>query len=304
MSVFDRTLAPAARVFAIVLAGSSLACCSTTIQVGSDGDLQSVTSRGGTVVVSPVDTISGAAAGELVAPEPPLAIPSIEPESAEPANDAAPVASPPELIAPEQPLVVSPDPPRAELREVETPERPEPPPEAVLAVEHTPVAQPEPEPESEPEPEPEPEPSTIAENTAESAMPAVVEVPYGGRKRLQGPAPSGSGLATALKSIEVEQATEAVVVRLRADGELAYSAFVLRQPDRLVIDLPGVRNRIRLADRNHAVGAEPLVRVRSSLFEPPPGVASRVVLDLDRAAEVGIERRGSDLVVALIRRAP
>jgi type IV pilus secretin PilQ/predicted competence protein len=71
---------------------------------------------------------------------------------------------------------------------------------------------------------------------------------------------------------------EGVRVELRADGELAGQAFTLPKPDRIVIDLPGVVNRV---PQSVFSVASPLVRrVRVAQFRSAPDPVTRVVVDL------------------------
>jgi hypothetical protein len=67
-------------------------------------------------------------------------------------------------------------------------------------------------------------------------------------------------------------------VTLWADGRVEYEAFVLDGPDRLVVDLPGVINRLERYSYN--VDQDGLARVRAAQHQTTPIPVTRVVFDL------------------------
>ena len=71
-----------------------------------------------------------------------------------------------------------------------------------------------------------------------------------------------------------------VSVLLAASGPLQAKAFTLPDPDRVVIDLPGVVNRV--SRRMHPVDAAGIRRVRVSQNQLEPDAVVRIVVDLER----------------------
>jgi type IV pilus assembly protein PilQ len=81
------------------------------------------------------------------------------------------------------------------------------------------------------------------------------------------------------------RAGDGVVIRLKGDRELTAHAFRLENPDRVVVDLANVINRV---DRHlYSVNAELVSRVRVAQFQATPVPITRIVVDLD--GEVGYE---------------
>jgi len=101
------------------------------------------------------------------------------------------------------------------------------------------------------------------------------------------PAPSkasASAVASASSLLEVVPVDvgDGVRIELHADGELAAQAFTLPGPDRIVIDLPGVVNRV---PQGVLPVASPLVRrVRVAQYRSAPEPVTRVVVDLNAKA--------------------
>ena len=118
-----------------------------------------------------------------------------------------------------------------------------------------------------------------------------------------GPATPGSGLqllpeASAGSTLEEQAALDkakpatvllAVVprgpdahrsVKLKADGRVTYKLFELKNPDRLVIDMQGVQNRVPSAQRSLQPDSGFLQRIRVAQFATAPEKVARVVFDL------------------------
>jgi type IV pilus assembly protein PilQ len=106
---------------------------------------------------------------------------------------------------------------------------------------------------------------------AVEAPPVVVEA-------ITSPALVRAELAHALEEVTVETGAEGVAVHLLADGTVMARDFVLANPPRVVIDLPGVRNAVRRKVLPVAGGV--VSRVRVSQFQSAPDPITRVVLDL------------------------
>ncbi len=111
------------------------------------------------------------------------------------------------------------------------------------------------------------------------------------------PAPAPTQPATALLGLEATRAGDGAVVALRANGSLDAQSFTLENPDRLVIDLPGVTSQV---DRERIeVGSPRAARVRIGAHAE----MVRVVIDAGEMEDAFDGRRmiptGAGLVVAL-----
>ncbi len=78
-----------------------------------------------------------------------------------------------------------------------------------------------------------------------------------------------------------------VSVLMAGGGSLSGKVFTLTDPPRVVVDLPGVTNRV--ARRVHPVNAAGVVRVRVAQFATAPEPVVRVVVDLERDAQYSLE---------------
>jgi type IV pilus assembly protein PilQ len=133
-----------------------------------------------------------------------------------------------------------------------------------------------------------------AATTAEAAVPAPPEVTA---EPIPAPALSRAELAHLLEEVTAEASAEGVAVRLLADGTIAARDFVLANPPRLVIDLPGVRNMVRR--RVFPVSGGLVSRVRISQFQSAPDPVTRIVLDLTRPAPYSLHADGERLSVVV-----
>jgi type IV pilus assembly protein PilQ len=128
--------------------------------------------------------------------------------------------------------------------------------------------------------------------TAEAAVPAPPTVTT---EAIPAPVLSRAELAHLLEEVTAESSAEGVAVRLLADGTIAARDFVLANPPRLVIDLPGVRNTVRR--RVLPVSGGLVSRVRISQFQSAPDPVTRIVLDLTRPAPYSLHADGERLSV-------
>ena len=136
--------------------------------------------------------------------------------------------------------------------------------------------------------------ATAAATTAEAAVPAPPTVTA---ELIPAPALSRAELAHLLEEVTAEPSPEGVAVHLLADGTIAAKDFVLANPPRLVIDLPGVRNTVRR--RVFPVSGGLVSRVRISQFQSAPDPVTRVVLDLTRPAPYSLHADGERLSVVV-----
>jgi type IV pilus assembly protein PilQ len=101
--------------------------------------------------------------------------------------------------------------------------------------------------------------------------------------------------ATTLKKIDTSGAGAAMEVRLATDGDVAYNAFKLEKPSRIVIDLTGVSDKLA---KNVINVSDPVVkRIRVSQFKSAPEAVTRVVLDVDEKASYHVTKSGDALSI-------
>lgn len=120
-------------------------------------------------------------------------------------------------------------------------------------------------------------------DVAVSALPAGIEV------RLAAPGSRGAGETPAGQLSDVLAVADdgGVSVLLSGDGPFAGKTFALDGPPRVVLDLPGVVNRV---DRRvHPVGTVGVQRVRVAQFATAPKPIVRIVVDLDQALPYAFE---------------
>jgi type IV pilus assembly protein PilQ len=99
--------------------------------------------------------------------------------------------------------------------------------------------------------------------------------------------------ATTLKKIETNGAGAAMLVRLATDGDVAYNAFKLEKPSRIVIDLTGINDKLPKNIIN--VSDSVVKRIRVSQFKNAPDAVTRVVLDVDEKASYHVTKSGDAL---------
>lgn len=139
-------------------------------------------------------------------------------------------------------------------------------------------------------------PEAVAEPLAGGFKPAGLEPsPAPAGKVERGAAPAPLRTATRLEGIDVIAQGRQAAVRIVGNGSIAYNAFRLEDPPRLVVDLEGVVNT---APRGvWVMDGVAVSRVRVSQFRPDPEPVTRVVFDLAQAEEPQIVREESSLVV-------
>jgi type IV pilus assembly protein PilQ len=111
------------------------------------------------------------------------------------------------------------------------------------------------------------------------------------------PALSRAELAHALEEVTAESTGDGVAVHLLADGTLRARDFVLANPPRIVIDLPGVKSSVRR--RAFPVAGGLVNRVRVSQFQSAPEPVTRIVLDLVRPTPYAVHADGERMSVVV-----
>jgi type IV pilus assembly protein PilQ len=110
------------------------------------------------------------------------------------------------------------------------------------------------------------------------------------------PIAAASGVkAKRLQHVEASGSGANVQVRISGDGSLAYKAFILENPSRLVIDLSGVKNAV--LKPNVTVSDAVVKRIRVGQFATAPTPVARVVLDLASKSQYHIAEDGDALRV-------
>ncbi len=122
---------------------------------------------------------------------------------------------------------------------------------------------------------------------AASSKPSPVNVSRG--------AAVGGSLAKSLLGVEARGTDPDRAVVLTADGGLNNEHFELKNPPRLVIDLPGVLDRTKV--KTVSVASDILTRVRVAQFATRPEPVVRVVLDLSAPRPYAIVPTDDGLVV-------
>jgi type IV pilus assembly protein PilQ len=104
--------------------------------------------------------------------------------------------------------------------------------------------------------------------------------------------PVSSVKATVLKKIETAGKGDAMEVLIATNGDASYSAFKLENPARIVIDLPGIKNKLT---KNSIDVSDALVkRVRGGQFKSD---VARVVIELSQTTNFNIAKSGDRLHV-------
>ena len=135
------------------------------------------------------------------------------------------------------------------------------------------------------------EPTVPEPAAAESApMPAPVTT-----EPLAAPAFVRAELANELEEVSAETVGDGVAVHLLADGNIQATDFLLANPPRLVIDLPGVKNSVRR--RVLPVAGGLVTRVRVSQFRSAPDPVTRIVLDLAQPVSYTVRPDGERLAI-------
>jgi type IV pilus assembly protein PilQ len=136
-------------------------------------------------------------------------------------------------------------------------------------------------PPPEPEPAPEPVKTEAMKPTVDEPVVKSEVLPAAKAKTLKNVTASGSGAAFA--------------VQLAADGDVAYNAFHLEKPSRLVIDLNGVADKV--AKSAIPVSGSVVKKIRVAQFKGGAEPVTRVVFDLSAKSTYKVTKEGDGLVV-------
>jgi type IV pilus assembly protein PilQ len=148
---------------------------------------------------------------------------------------------------------------------------------------------------AEPETRAQAAPAAVPPADASSAAPLAALV---AAEEIARPAPPQGELAHQLEEVRVSgESAREVTVALLGDGVFQPQDFLLENPPRLVIDLPGVKNQVR----RRVVPVKSLLvsRVRVSQFQSLPDPVTRVVLDLARPLPHVLVANGERLAIVV-----
>jgi type IV pilus secretin PilQ/predicted competence protein len=138
---------------------------------------------------------------------------------------------------------------------------------------------------------------TVASTAAEPPPPHVEPVPEPVKSEPTVTAePIPLAKAKTLKKIETTGSGASIEVQLSADGDVAYNAFKLANPARLVVDLNGIKDKLPKNVVN--VDGDLVKKIRVSQFKSAPDPVTRVVFDLAQAADYHVVKVGDRLQVS------
>jgi type IV pilus assembly protein PilQ len=107
--------------------------------------------------------------------------------------------------------------------------------------------------------------------------------------------PVSARKATKLSRVATSGSGSSLEVQIAGNGGLTYKAFRLNNPERLVIDVQGVKNAVAKPTVN--VNDDPVQRVRVAQFAAGADPITRVVVDLNTKTEYAITPTGDKLLV-------
>jgi len=107
--------------------------------------------------------------------------------------------------------------------------------------------------------------------------------------------------ATTVTGVVIEGTGADASIAIIGDGEFSHNEFTLKNPDRLVVDLIGVVNRV--PEKTFQVSADPLQQVRVAQFKTQPRKVVRIVFDLTKQTEHLVVADADGLRVLLGRNA-
>jgi type IV pilus assembly protein PilQ len=110
-------------------------------------------------------------------------------------------------------------------------------------------------------------------------------------------APVPANPATVISGVRTEVENGTFRAFIATDGRVAFKHFVLPNPDRIVIDVTGVRSGV---DRSAVeVNTGGVSRIRVGQFRTADPRIVRIVFDIDKVGQYDVKQSGNELVVTL-----
>jgi type IV pilus secretin PilQ/predicted competence protein len=116
------------------------------------------------------------------------------------------------------------------------------------------------------------------------------------------PAISAGAVQNEINGVNVVPLDGKVRIEISTAGNVAFNAFTMNEPDRLVINCIGAKYNVPWQAKD--VRSPLASKVRTSQFQLDPALISRVVVDLSTAVDYRMWAEGGMQIVELTRRAP
>jgi type IV pilus assembly protein PilQ len=139
-------------------------------------------------------------------------------------------------------------------------------------------------------------PETIAESGTPVPEPLPEAAPAGPTPEEQA-ALAKARPATALLSVVAKGPDSQRKVQLKTNGKVSYKAFELKNPERLVIDMEGIRSQVPPAQRSMQPKSDFLEKIRVAQFATAPQPVARVVFDMKSSRAYDIHPTPAGLTV-------
>ncbi|UCE02425.1 MAG: AMIN domain-containing protein [Candidatus Latescibacterota bacterium] len=104
--------------------------------------------------------------------------------------------------------------------------------------------------------------------------------------------------AKSLKEVEIRGVGDGTRIVMDLQGEVSHKSFTLPNPDRVVLDLVGVKNDVKVGLRS--VPGGPVRQLRLAQFASEPEMVTRLVADLRQPSTHKVERVGDKLVLVVM----
>jgi type IV pilus assembly protein PilQ len=100
-----------------------------------------------------------------------------------------------------------------------------------------------------------------------------------------------------LNELEIRSVGEGARIILDVDGDVLHKSFTLTNPDRIVLDLMGAENSVKVGTRTLPAGAVAQVRVAQFTMAPEP--VTRIVAELRQPCTFNVQRADNKLVLSI-----
>ena len=103
-----------------------------------------------------------------------------------------------------------------------------------------------------------------------------------------------------LNELEIRGVGEGARIILDVDGDVLHKSFTLTNPDRIVLDLMGAENAVKVGTRTLPGGA--VAQVRVAQFAKAPEPVTRIVAELRQPCTFNVQRADNKLVLSITPR--